>query len=169
MNSKRKKVRISSLASDVWSKKICPVILDKEYGRPVTMKQIRSHPPTEGRWNTAQESKNIGLYVLSLTFVQPIPSITITISCLNCSETCCSGPRISFCSCISSAFHRDIRVVGDDCVNDFTDIRMTMESPKKNSALFRPRACCEKKLPSYFAAAHQSDWGIAILPASLGH
>ena len=113
VNLKRKKVRISSFASEVWPRKICRVMLDKGSmvnssrihgsGRLVTMKQIRSHPPTEGRWNTLPKSRRT-LDCTSSPSHSSSPSIIITIGCFDSSETCCNGSRISFCNCISSAF-----------------------------------------------------------------
>jgi hypothetical protein len=136
-------------------------------GRLVTMKQIRPHPPTEGCWNTLPKSRRT-LDCMSSPSHSSSPSIIITIGCFDSSETCCSGSRINFCSCISSAF------VGiDGSLATIASIilpasGMARESPKetvgnRNSALLRPLAEAyreKKKLPaSHCAAAHslQSD------------
>ena len=100
--------------------------------------RTRSHPPTEGRWNTLPKSRR--------TLFCTRPSIRIKISCFVSSGTCCSGSRISFCSCIFNGF------VGIDgsWATTASMLGMAWESAKeivrnRNSALLRRGACREKK------------------------
>ena len=186
VNPERKKVRMSSFASDVWPRKICRVMLDKGSmvnsswihgsGRLVTIKQIRSYPPMEGRWNIPPKSRRT-LDCTSSPSHSSSLSIIITTGCLGCSETCRSGPRISFCSCISRSFVGMDRSLATTSSIILPTLGMARESSKaivgkRNSALPRPGACREKKkLPaSYCAASHrlQSDWAIAVLPTPAG-
>ena len=188
VNPKRKKVRISSSASGVWPRKICRVILDKGStvnssqihgsGRLVTMKQIRLHPPMEGRWNTLPKSRRT-LDCTSSPSHSSSPSIIMTMGCVDSSETCCSGSRISFCSCISNAFVGIDGLLATTASMILPTSGMAKESSKeivgnRKSALLRPLAEAyreKKKLPaSHCAASHslQSDWEIAVLPAPAG-
>ena len=130
-------------------------------GRLVTIKQIRSHPPTAGRWNTPPKSRRT-LDCPSSSSHSSSPSIILTNGCSDCSETCCSGSRISFYSCISSSFVGIDGSLARISLIILPTSGIARESSKaivenRNSALLLPGACREKKkLPaSHCAAAHR--------------